>query len=339
MTRFRCKRVLAVASAAILITGSLAGCSSPPSRFGARSHKGYRLAGVSVYVQDPAWATLQCGAVKQARLMGAKMTWFSTATDTSSATQQMNFNAALLTKPDALILVSWLPGTFSTQVKTLMQQGVPVIGVNSTITPPTERVLFVNSRDNSDFVNYIAKHLKGETGSLGVLGGMAGVADAVLRWKPVTDELRIVAPNLKILPTQFDDFNRTKASIATSAMIVANPDLKVIYSITGPEGEGAAAAIKQAGKAGQIKLYSYGANEAEVAALKSGVVQALYGQPMYGLGQEGVKAAIDYLKIAKKGQPVPQLDPVMVNVPLKVLTKENIDDPSSAPYLQKSTCE
>jgi hypothetical protein len=57
------------------------------------------------------------------------------------------------------------------------------------------------------------------------------------------------------------------------------------------------------------------------------------------VGEQGVKAAISYLQSAKKGAPVPQLDPIVVNVPLKVLTKDNIDDPSSAPYLQKSTCD
>jgi len=335
----RKRKALTIASVAILTAAAIAGCSSHLSLHDSKSRTRFRLAGVSAYVQDPAWATMQCGATKQAKLMGAKLTWYSTATDTSSATQQANFNAAMLTKPDALLLVSWQPGTFSTQVRTLMQQGIPVIGINSIMTPATERVLFVNSVDNSEFVKFIANQLKGETGSIGVLGGVAGVADAVLRWKPVIDQLRVVAPNLKALPTQFDDFNRTKASLAASAMIVANPDLKVIYSITGPEGEGAAAAVQQAGKAGQIKIYSYGANEAEVAALKRGVIAALNGQPLYGLGQDAVKAAISYLETAKKGAPVPQLDPVVVNVPLKVLTKDNVDDPSSAPYLQKSTCD
>ena len=76
-------------------------------------------------------------------------------------------------------------------------------------------------------------------------------------------------------------------------MIVANPDLKAIYAITGPEGEGAAAAVQQAGKAGQIKIYSYGANESEVAGLKKGVFAALCSQPgLCGGRAKGVKATI-----------------------------------------------
>jgi ribose transport system substrate-binding protein len=329
-------------SVALMVSVS-AGCSSRTSAPGvgssAASNTGnYRLVGVDAYSQDPWRATLECGATKQAKAMGATMTWYTTATDTSSATQQANYNAAILTNPDAVLLSPFHPGTFSTQVRDLMQKGTPVIGLNSPITPATERVVFMNSGDNSEFVNFIANQMKGESGSIVVLGAIAGVPESIQRWKPAIERLKQVAPNLKALPTQYDDFNRTKASEITSAMIVANPDLKAIYAITGPEGEGAAAAVQQAGKAGQIKIFSYGANEAEVAGLKSGVFAGLCGQPALGMGQEAIKAALSYLQSAKKGIAVPQLDPVIVNVPLKVLTKENVDDPSSAPYLQKSTC-
>jgi ribose transport system substrate-binding protein len=270
--------------------------------------------------------------------MGARMTWYSSATDTSSSVQQMNYTAAMLNDPDALVMISWQPGTFATQIKDLMQRGVPVIGLNSVITPPTERVLFINSAKNGDFVQFIANQLKGESGSIGILGGQAGIADAVERWQPVVDTLKQVAPNLTVIPTQYDDFNRTKASTVASALIVAHPDLKALYAVSGPEGEGMAAAVQQAGKAGQIKVYSYGANEAEVVGLKKSIFTALYGQPSYALGQEGVKAALSYLHSAAQGAPVPQLKPLIVDIPLKILTKTNIDDPSSAPYLQKSTC-
>ncbi|MCU1509403.1 MAG: ribose transport system substrate-binding protein [Actinomycetota bacterium] len=332
----------ATVSASLLVVAALAGCSSTPSstpNSGAAGGKTtFNLAGVAAYTQDPFWASLQCGATKQAEAMGSKITWYSSASDTSSATQQANYNAALLTKPDALLLASWQVGTFSTQVKDLMAKGTPVIGVNSTITPATERVLFVNGEDNSEFVKYIANEMKGQSGTIGVLGGVAGDAGAIARWKPVIDQLKAVAPNLKPLPTQYDDFDRTKSSTVASALIVAHPDLKALYAISGPEGEGAANAVAQAGKSGQIKVYSYGANEAEVAGLKSGVFSALEGQPAYGLGVEGVKAAISYLKTAKPGAPVPQLNPVTVNVPLKVLTKANVDDPANVTFLQKSTC-
>lgn len=336
-------RIAAVIGATALIVGALAGCSKATSAApGGTSSTGaktsFNLVGVAAYTQDPFWASLQCGATKEAENEGSKIKWFSSASDLSSSTQQANFNAAVLTKPDALLLASWQVGTFATQVKGLMAKGTPVIGVNSTITPATEKVLYVNGEDNTEFVKYIAKELNGATGTIGVLGGIAGNPDANRRWQPVIDQLKTAAPNLKALPTQYDDFDRTKSSTVASALIVAHPDLKALYAISGPEGEGAAAAVKQAGKSGQIKVYSYGANEAEVVGLKSGLFSALEGQPAYGLGVEGVKNAIAYLKTAQPNAAVPQDSPLVVDVPLKVLTKDNVDDPANVQFLQKSTC-
>ena len=330
----RCDVRYLVAVGAIAGTLALAGCRARV----ARTQSGYRLANVAYYMQDPWWATLQCGATRQAERMGSKITWYSTATDTSSATQQANLNAALLSRPDAMLLASSHPGTFSSEVKRLMLSGTPVIAVNSVQTPANERVLFHNSEDNREFVLFVANQMQGQSGTYGVLGGTAGSPDGIPRWKPMVEQLKVVAPNLHALPTQFDEYNRTRASAAASAMIVAHPDLRFLYAITGPEGEGAAAAVQQSGKAKQIKVYSYGANESEVLGLKRGVYAALCGQPGYAIGEEGVKEAIAYLQSATKGAPVPQLSPVVHNIPLKVLTKENVDDASSAPYLQKSTC-
>lgn len=337
-------RIAAVIGATALTVVGLASCSKSTSAApggtssSTQAKTSFNMVGVAAYTQDPFWASLQCGATKEAEKEGSKMKWYSSATDLSSSTQQANYNAAMLTKPDALLLASWQVGTFSTQVKTLMSKGTPVIGVNSTITPAVEKVLYVNGEDNTEFVKYIAKELKGVSGSIGVLGGTAGNPDANRRWQPVIDQLKTVAPNLKALPTQYDDYDRTKSSTVASALIVAHPDLKALYAISGPEGEGAAAAVKQAGKSGQIKVYSYGANEAEVSGLKSGLFSALEGQPAYGLGVEGVKNAVAYLKTAKPGTPVPQDKKVVVNVPLKVLTKANVDDPANVQFLQKSTC-
>jgi ribose transport system substrate-binding protein len=334
------KSVIVAASIGLVAATSLVGCSASTTSTGSGTtgKTSFNLVGVAANTSDPFWASLQCGATKEAAAEGSKITWYSSASDLSSSTQQANYNAAMLTKPDGLLIASWQEGTFSTQIKALMKGGTPVIGVNSTITPATERELFVGSNDNTAFVNYISKDLKGVSGSIGVLGGTAGDPGATLRWKPLITLLKTEAPNLKALPTQFDDYDRTKAATVTSALIVANPDLKAIYAISGPEGEGAAAAVQQAGKAGKIKVYSYGADQAEVAGLKSGVFAALAGQPAAGQGAAGAKAMIAFLKTHKAGTPVTQVSPLIKQLPLKTLTKANVDDPSSASFLESTSC-
>src|SRR4051794_35625008 len=121
-------------------------------------------------------------------------------------------------------------------------------------------------------------------------------------------------------------------------MIVAHPDLKAVYAISGPEGEGAAAAVKQAGKQGKIKVYAYDATPGEVEALKAGDITALISQPAGNEGSQSVKHLVNFLK-TYSGGPVKQETPLAQDLPLMVLTKDNVDSPDAQPYLYKAKCD
>lgn len=148
----------------------------------------------------------------------------------------------------------------------------------------------------------------------------------------------MVPPGIKLLPPQYADFDRNKAASATSALMLAHPDLRAIYAVSGPEGEGAAAAVKQAGKQGKVKVFAYDATPGEVAALKAGTIDALLAQAAGTIGSEAVKTLVATIKDNPTGKAVQPMDPHDKYLPLKVLTKDNVDSSESAPYLYKSTC-
>ncbi|MFG0221372.1 substrate-binding domain-containing protein, partial [Streptococcus suis] len=76
---------------------------------------------------------------------------------------------------------------------------------------------------------------------------------------------------------------------------LAHPDLKLIIAADGPDGLGAAAAISQAGKAGQIALVAFDAVPGEVDALKAGTITALIAQNPTDIGAKSIDALVDYL--------------------------------------------
>jgi ABC-type sugar transport system substrate-binding protein len=330
--------VMAVSSLAV----GLAACSSAsggsPGGSGTSSAtaKDVKLAGVAPYASDPYWISLMCGATREAKAQGVTMKWYA-ANNTDTAAEQQNLQAAMLTKPDGMIIGSIDPANFATQTGTLMQGGTPVISVDGPMTPPTELKQIASATDVSEFADLIASQV-GDTGSFGVLGGQPAIPPAEARWKPVVAAVAAKNPNIKILPTQYDNFDRNKAAQVTSALIVAHPDLKAVYAIAGPEGEGAAAAVKQAGKQGQIKVYAYDATPGEVEYLKSGDIVALISQPAGNEGSESVKHLLSFLQTHKGGAIQPE-SPLEQDLPLMVLTKDNIDSPEAQPYLYKATCD
>ena len=63
-----------------------------------------------------------------------------------------------------------------------------------------------------------------------------------------------------------------RANEVVSATIVGNPDLNVVYTVSGPEGQGAVAAVKAARKTGKIFVYSFDAVPLLQDALRDGTV-------------------------------------------------------------------
>jgi ABC-type sugar transport system substrate-binding protein len=284
---------------------------------------------------DPYWISLMCGGTQAAKSLGVSLKWYST-TDLTDSTMQTNFNSALLTKPDGLIVNPFTPGLLASQVKSLMAKGTPVTTGDTPITPATEYQLVTNSANVAPFLPAILKSA-GTTGTVLILQGSTNPI-AVARIKPVVSYIKAHAPGLKILPITYDNFDVNKAATITAAALVAHSDLKLIYAPSGPQGQGAASAVQAAHKAGKVALYAFGAAPAEVAALKSGSIQGLIGQGANVIGGQEVKSLVSYIRAHPNGGPVPKAAKPVLQIPLKLLTKSNVSAPQNAGYLFKSTC-
>jgi ribose transport system substrate-binding protein len=340
MSRTNRTKAIGVLAAACLLPAVLASCGSSSSGGSAGSPaapKKISLAGVTGNTADPYWVSLMCGGTKEAKKLGVPLTWKAGAT-VSTQDQQTNLDAALLTKPSGVIIGAFEPSQFSAQTTKLMAAGTPVAAVNGPITPASEYILVESSTDVTPFADLVSKSLNG-SGSLSILGGQPGQPAVVARWKPVVEALAKTAPGIKPLPVQYDNFDTTKAATIVSAQIIAHPDLKAIYASTGPEGQGAAAAVAQAHKQGQIKIYSYDAPPALVAALKAGSVEALFAQSPALEGAGAVDALVTYLKANSDGKAVTPASPQIVAVPTMILNKDNVDSPEAKQYQPLPTCD
>jgi ABC-type sugar transport system substrate-binding protein len=326
----------AAASTALLSACSTGTATNSGSTNGSGG-TGITIGGIAPNASDPFWITLTCGATKEAEAQGAVMTWKSAA-DTSTQTLAANLDAVALAKPDGVIVSGSGDGTYNAKISQIQSGGTPVVAVNGTTAPAIAYADIMSDTDNSEFATYVSEHVEGE-GSFGILAGIAGFKVLEDRYKPVIDALEKSAPQLKVLEPQYDDFDRTKAATAASAMIVANPDLKAIYAVSGPEGAGAAAAVEQAGKTGEIAIYTYDATPEVVQGLQNGTITAALAQAAYQMGADSVTAILDQISAGKPGAAVERDESKNELIPLKVLTKDNLSDEDSKSYIYSQTCE
>jgi len=301
---------------------------------GSGSSSSIRLAAVLANTSDPFFASQACAARDEAKKLGVELkTYTSTSTDTNQIAS--NFQSATLTKPDGMFVTPFNNNQFVGQYKQLMSEGVPVVTGNGT-KPSAEYKYVYSAADTAQFADDVLKSVPPGAGSMVYLGGAPGIPPLESRTLPFVDAVKKARPDLKALPNDYSGFDINKATTSVSSLILAHKDLKLIIAADGPDAQGAAAAVKQAGKAGKITLVAFDAIPPEVDALKQGLITHLIAQSPFQIGRESVRALVDYLKRNPNGGAVsPSPEKPVAN---RLLTKDTIDDPANADYVYKANC-
>lgn len=337
--RSRLALALAVAASltTILAACSSGGTSSPgSSAVGAGGSGSINLAGVISDATDPYWITVMCGGTAEAKKLGLQLNWYRTTTPSAQAMSQ-NFSAALLTKPQGLYINPFSATQFSTQVTSLMGKGAPVIA-SAGLSPASEYTdTFINTA-GGQFVQQFLKELPAGPGSMVVLGGIAGIPVVEQEYTPLVAAVKSSRPDIQVLPTEYDNFDVTTATQDISSLLLSHPDLKMIIAPAGPEGQGAAAAVQQANKVGQVKIWAYDATPAEVQALKQGVITVLLAKPATAIGAEAVEWLVSAIKADPNHRAITAGSGPKTALPVKEITAANVNDASVQGYLYKGTC-
>lgn len=333
------KRSTMIATASVVALVGLAGCSgqNPTGGDTTAPADDVALAGVMANATDPYWISVMCGADAEAKKAGVELKWYTTPT-TSTETMSQAFNSATLTNPDGLFLNPFQATQFSTQVGQLMEKGVPVI-TSTPLDPATQYTDIPLATDGSNFTDEFMKLLPDGSGSIVALGGITGIPVLDATWKPIEEAVAQQRPDITVLPTEYTDFDVTKTTQIVNGLLLAHPDLSVIIASTGPEGQGAAAAVQQAGKAGKVKIWAYDAVPAEVDALRNGVITVLAAKPAQAMGQKAVQVLLDAIEANPDKKPVTALSPSLEALPLTIITKDNIDSPEAQAAMYKETCD
>ncbi|MQA84795.1 MAG: substrate-binding domain-containing protein [Streptosporangiales bacterium] len=137
-------------------------------------------------------------------------------------------------------------------------------------------------------------------------------------------------PNLDLVAEQSSESDYNTGLQVTEDILTDNPDLDGIFAANEPGVLGAAEAVRQAGKEGDIKIIGWDAAPDEIKAVNEGVISALVVQNPFRMGYEGVNGAVTAIR---EGKQVSSADTGVTFV-----TKENMNDPEVQSVL-KPSCE
>lgn len=169
------------------------------------------------------------------------------------------------------------------------------------------------------YCTWAKKNLPGGKGKIGVIGALNS-AIQIQRQNGFVDTVKKCGGDI----IQVVDGKNVESTAQTAAqnLVVAQPNMTVVYDTGEPANIGAISALKAAGKAGKVPLFGWDLDPTGIQAIKDGTEIAAIQQDPYQEGVQAVGAAVKLIK----GQKVTR----NVVAPANVITKANVD--SVTPY-------
>lgn len=225
----------------------------------------------------------------------------------------------------------------STALRKAQEKGVKVVTYDADAQPDA-RSFFVNQATvegiGNTLVDEAARLLEGK-GEYAIITASL-TAGNMIAWQQAIEKRNADKyPDLKRVALRPCDDLKDKAQQEATTLLSAYPNLKLIMAICSPAVPGAAEAIKQAGKTGQVKLIGLGLPNENKAYVKGGVTDTVILWKTVDLGYLAVEAATalarDELKAGdtsfksrKLGEIRIEGDNILLGEPFK-FTKDNID--------------
>jgi ribose transport system substrate-binding protein len=204
-------------------------------------------------------------------------------------------------KPDGLAVSCLDPSTNVQLLGEAVNAGVNVMTFD---TFCSEDFNFVghkgDAQDGADLAKFLAEKI-GDEGKVGILAGSLTATNHAARVKGFKEEIA-KHPNIQVVFEQPDDDDLEKAVSLTENALQANPDIKGMFGANASNPIGAARAIQNAGKAGQVTIVGMDDLPETLQFIKDGVIAGVKAQRQWEIGYWTVK----YLVATNQNHTIPK---------------------------------
>jgi ribose transport system substrate-binding protein len=288
---------------------------------------GYTMTLIAGVRGDQFYITMNCGAQAEARKQGVDLD-FQGPDQFDASLQTPIVNAVTQKKPDAILIAPTDTKAMYVPIKAAADAGITIVLVDTTLEQPDLAVSQIAS-DNEAGGREAAKALAdliGGEGKVFVNNVKPGISTTDARAKGFEEGAK--EAGLEYLGQDFSQDEPARAATIIKAQLAKNPDIKGVFATNLFSAEGTANGVREAGKAGDVKIVGFDAGPAQVEQLEKGDVQALIAQKPADIGAQGVEQAV---KALNGEETTPEIGTESVTI-----TKENLADSQDSLY--KSSC-
>jgi len=296
---------------------------------------GVKIGEVTCTMRHEFFQALHAGIVDAANEIGAEVMLIDP--ELSIEKQIQGIEDLIEAGVDAIIVIAITGDTVVPVVEEAAKKGIVVVAVDEVI-PSDKVVTFVGTpnfeagKKLGDLARkYIQTKLAGKKVKIAVVRDLGSTIQAQ-RTEGFLAALRGLE-NVEFVG-EYQGYDRDKAFATVSDLLVAHPDLSIIYAPAENAVVGAFAALETMGRS-DVKIFGFDMTEEAVRGIKKDVILGMAQQQPYLLGVVGMQSAMIKL-IGKKTLGSDWLPPKRL-VPVKIYTPENINEYSPPPTKPSST--
>ena len=281
--------------AAVLLAVALAGCKpSAPATDGGAGGKQLTIAFMPKSKGNAYFIAARQGAEQAAKDLNVKLL-YDGPTEPDPAKQNEIVETWITRGVDVIAAACENREGISTALRKAQSKGIKIITYDADALPDA-RSFFVNQATPEGIGNALmdeAARLLGGSGDYAIITASL-TAGNMIEWQKAIEKRNAEKyPNMKRVALRPCDDLKDKAFAEATAIMNANPSVKLLMNICSPAVPGAAEAVKQAGKTGVVKVIGLGLPNENKKYVHEDVTQSVVLWKTTDLGYLTIKAAAD----------------------------------------------
>jgi ABC-type sugar transport system substrate-binding protein len=237
--------------------------------------------------------SVKAGAEKAAKELDVDLL-FDGPTDTNAAKQNEIVENWITLGVDVIAVAAENRDSISTALRKARQQGIAVLTYDADAQADA-RSFFVNQATPQG-IGYAlmdeAARLTGGEGEFAIITATLTAANQREWQKHIEARLAEKYPGMRLVAVRPCDDLKDRAQSEATALMAAHPELKLIMAICSPGVPGAAEAVKQAGRAGRVRVIGLGLPNENKRYVHEGVTDSVILWNTGDLGYLTVQAGV-----------------------------------------------
>ena len=317
----KAKKIVSLLLAIVMLFSLLAmtGCSRKDEK---------KTIGIAIYSMGADSCVL---LVEDAKKAAEKLGWEIMLLDANGdpATQADQMATLVSAEVDAIILNPTDTTSLIPSIKSAVDAGIPVCGVGMEMDQEAmDMLLFFAGIDDYSLAKagcgWIAENYNGQKASVALITGNAGTDPTNKTIKAAADAY--AGTDVVSLGDYAADFDTAKAMAITEDLLVEHPDLKAIFCQDHVMAAGAAEAIADAGKTGQVSVVATVGVTDYLSYVKDDLITSAAYVLLWKCGSFAIDTLNDYFTNETKPAAKYYADPVMI-------TKANLAEADSVQFV------